>query len=169
MSSVAASLAAAALAAQAQQPPPQPGTNPLTAVYGESINLENARKATAAAMAEARKNNWRVAVAIVDTHGDLVYFERMDDTQYGSIEVAQGKARTAAKFRRTTKAVEDGIKGGNPQLLGLSGAVPLEGGTPIVMNGKVVGAIGVSGVTSAQDGQCAKAAVDLMASGAPAR
>jgi uncharacterized protein GlcG (DUF336 family) len=162
MTALAASVAAASLPTQAQQQQAPP-FNPYTAVYGEAINLENARKVSAGAVAEARKNSWRVAVAVVDTHGHLIYFERMDDTQYGSNEVAQGKARTAAIYRRPTKMVEDGVKGQAINLLGLQGAVPLEGGIPILVNGKVVGAVGVSGATSPQDAQCAKAGADLLA------
>jgi glc operon protein GlcG len=135
--------------------------------YGESVGLEAARKAVDAALAEAKKNGWTVAAAVVDTHGDLVAFARMDNTQHGSTRVAEEKARSAARFKRPTKAFEDAVKGQGVNALGLSGAVPLEGGVPIIVSGKIVGAIGVSGATSAQDGTCAKAGADLLG-GAPA-
>jgi uncharacterized protein GlcG (DUF336 family) len=135
--------------------------------YGEDIGVEQARKAADAALAEAHKNGWYVAAAVVDTHGELVYFVRMENTQHGSTHVSQEKARAAAQFKRPTKAFEDAVKGQNVNVLGLPGAVPLEGGIPILMNGKIVGALGVSGGTSAQDGQCAQAGVNAIAGPAP--
>jgi uncharacterized protein GlcG (DUF336 family) len=96
----------------------------------------------------------------VDPDGNLIYFERMDDTQVGSTRVSQEKARSSAQFKRPTKAFEDALVGGRMAILGLSGAVPLEGGIPLLADGKIVGAIGVSGATSQQDGQCAKAGAD---------
>jgi glc operon protein GlcG len=132
--------------------------------YGASINIDNAKKAAAATVAEAAKNNWTVAVAVVDTGGNLVYFEKMDNTQTGSTAVAVDKARSAALFKRPTKAFQDAIAGGGQGLvvLHLQGAVPIDGGFPIVMDGKIVGAIGASGVQGAQDAQCAKAGVDAL-------
>lgn len=129
--------------------------------YGAPIPLAEAKRVLAAALAEATNNNWNVAIAIVDTGGHLVAFERMDSTQYGSVEVAQDKARTSAAFRRPSKAFQDVIAAGGEglRLLKLSGATPIEGGLPLVVGGKIVGAIGVSGVTSAQDGQIAAAGV----------
>ena len=129
--------------------------------YGPSINLDNAKKVAAPAIAEARKNNWTMVVAIVDTAGDLVYFEKMDDTQVGSTDVAIGKARSAARFKRPTKAFQDALAAGGEglRILALQGAVPVDGGVPIVIGGKIVGAIGVSGGTSAQDGQVAAAGI----------
>ena len=129
--------------------------------YGPPITLDNAKRAAAPAIAEARKNNWMMAVAIVDPAGDLVYFERMDHTQTGSINIAQDKARTAAMFKRPTKAFQDLVAGGGEGLrtLGLRGATPVEGGLPLMLEGKIVGAIGVSGGTSQQDAQCASAGV----------
>ena len=143
-------LAAGALSADAQ-----------TMSYGPSITLEMAKKAAAPAIAEARKNNWAMAIAIVDTAGDLVYFEKMDDTQVGSVEVAQSKARSAARFKRPTKAFQDALAAGGEglRILALDGAIPVDGGLPMVVGGKIVGAIGVSGGTSAQDGQVAAAGV----------
>ena len=129
--------------------------------YGPSINLDNAKKVAAPAIAEARKNNWTMVVAIVDTAGDLVYFEKMDDTQVGSTEVAISKARSAARFKRPTKAFQDALAAGGEglRILALQGAIPVDGGVPLQMGGKIVGAIGVSGGTSAQDGQVAAAGV----------
>ena len=135
-------------------------------MYGFAIQLEPAKRAAAAAIAEARKNGWAMAVAIVDTAGLLIYFEKMDDTQMGSVSVAQAKARSAALFKRPTKAFQDSLTAtpDGLRMLGIDGAVPVEGGVPIVVGEKIVGAIGVSGGTSAQDGQCAKAGVDVLSS-----
>lgn len=130
--------------------------------YGASINLETARKVAAAAAAEGKNNGWTVAVAIVDVAGNLVYFERMDDTQVASSQVAQEKARTAVRFKRPSKAFEDALLSGRLAVLGLPGVTPLEGGIPLLVDGKIVGAVGVSGVTSQQDGVCAQAGVDAL-------
>ena len=132
--------------------------------YGAPISLENAKKAAAAAVAEARKNNWAMVVAITDTAGDLVYFEKMDATQTGSVNVAIGKARSAALYKRSTKVWYDAVAAGGAGLrvLGLEGAVPIEGGLPLVVDGKLVGAIGLSGGSGAQDGQCAQAGADAV-------
>jgi glc operon protein GlcG len=130
--------------------------------YGQGIAIETARKVATAALAEGKKNGWTVAVAIVDTAGDLVFFERMDNTQSGSMVVAQDKARTAARFKRPTKAFEDALVGGRQAILSLPGVTPLEGGIPIVVDGKIVGAVGVSGATSPQDGVCAQAGIDAL-------
>jgi len=130
--------------------------------YGAPIPSESARKAIAAAIAEGKKNGWTVAAAVVDAGGHLVHFERIDGTQFGSSHVAVEKARSSIEFKRPTKAFEDAIAGGRTAVLGLPGAVPLEGGLPILADGKFVGAIGVSGATSQQDGVCAKAGVDAL-------
>ena len=132
--------------------------------YGSPINLEAAKKTAASAIAEARKNNWTMAVAITDIAGDLVYFEKMDGTQTGSVRVALGKARSAVLFKRPTKVWEDLVAAGGAglRILGLEGAVPIEGGLPLLMDGKIVGAIGVSGGTSQQDGVAAKAGADTL-------
>ena len=127
--------------------------------YGAPIGVEAAKKAAQAALAEGRKNGWTVAAAVVDAGGALVYFERIDGTQNGSSEVAQAKARSAALFKRPTKAFEEALAGGKQGILSLQGAVPLDGGIPLVVGDKIVGALGVSGATSAQDGQCATAGV----------
>jgi uncharacterized protein GlcG (DUF336 family) len=127
--------------------------------YGVSITTDNAKVAAAAAIAEAQKDNWRMAIAVVDTGGHLVYFEKMQDTQTGSVDLAIEKARTAALFRRPTKVFEDGVAGGGEglRLLRLTGAIPIDGGAPVVVDGKLVGAVGVSGGSGAQDGQVATA------------
>jgi len=139
--------------ATAQQRPP----------YGQAINLETAKKVGAAAAAEAKKNSWNVAIAIVDNHGFLVYYEMADDTQTASANVAVEKARTSAMYRRTSKELEDNIAAGRVAVLGLPGSTPIEGGLPLVVGGKMIGAIGVSGVSSAQDGMVAKAGVEALA------
>src|SRR5262249_12107691 len=115
--------------------------------YGPPISLENAKKAAAPALAEARKNGWNMAVAIVDAGGNLVYYEKMDNTQLGSVDVAIDKARSSALFKRPTKAFQDALAaGGNGlRILHIRGAVAVEGGVPLILDGKIVGAIGVSG------------------------
>jgi uncharacterized protein GlcG (DUF336 family) len=132
--------------------------------YGAPIGGEDAKKAAAAALAEARANGWSMAAAVVDTGGHLVYFEKMDGTQTGSVSIAIGKARSAALFMRPTKAFQDVLAGGGDglRMLGLDGAVPVEGGVPLVKNEKIVGAIGLSGGMSAQDGQCARAGAERL-------
>ena len=143
-----------ALGAAAQGPLP----------YGAPISLEMAKKAASAAAAEARKNGWFMAIAVTEPSGDLVYFEKMDNTQFGSINIALGKARTAAKFKRPSKVFQDLLaKGDNfTYLLGLEGAMPVQGGLPIVVDGKIVGAIGISGATGDQDSQCAVAGLEAL-------
>jgi glc operon protein GlcG len=118
----------------------------------------------AGAEAEARKNNWNVVIVILDSGGNLVMLQRMDGAQFGSIDVARDKAYSAVAFRRPTKVFEDllGQGGTNLRYLGLRGASPLEGGIPIIVDGKVIGAVGVSGVTSAQDAQTARAGIDAL-------
>ena len=129
--------------------------------YGATaVNLATAKKIAAAALAEAQKNKWNVAVAVVDMHGFLVYYEKMDDTQSASPVIAVEKAKTAAMFRRPSRAFEEGIAKGRTAILGLPGATPITGGLPIVVDGKIIGGVGVSGVTSDQDEQIAKAGLD---------
>lgn len=132
--------------------------------YGAPIRLEQAKRAATQALVEAAKNNWTMVAAIVDIAGHLVYFEKMDDAQTGSVAVAQGKARSAALFKRPTKIFQDAIASGGEGLrvLTLEGAVPIEGGVPLVVDGKIVGAIGLSGGTSAQDGQCATSGAEAL-------
>jgi len=141
------SFALFAAAAAAQDRPP----------YGPEISLDQAKKIAAGAAAESKKNGWRMAIAIVDNHGFLVYYERMEDTQTASGQIAIDKAQSAATFRRPTKAFEDGIAKGRNALLGLRGATPIEGGLPIMVNGKVAGGVGVSGANSDQDAAAAVA------------
>ncbi len=128
----------------------------------KTITLEDAKKAMAAAEAEARKNNWTVAIAIVDAGGNLILFEKIDDTQRGSIAVAIGKAKTAVDFKRPTKAMEEMIAGGRSVFLAVEGITPLQGGLPVMADGKLIGAVGVSGVLSTQDEQVAQAAVEVL-------
>jgi len=140
----------------------KPAAAPLT--YGESIKLDQAEKVIAAALQEATKNNWTMAIAIVDTGGKLVLFKRMDNTQIGSVDVAISKATTANNFKRPSKVFEDAVAGGGIGLrvLSLPGVTPLEGGELIMFNGKIIGAIGVSGAQSAQDGQVARAGTSTL-------
>ena len=149
-----AALFGAASAAQAQVPQ-----------YGTSINLEMARKVLAAAVVDSRRQNLPMAIAVVDNSGQLVAFERMDNTQTASIAVSQDKAVSAATYRRPTKVFQDVLAAGGVGLrvLTLRGANAVEGGLPIIVDGKIIGAVGVSGGTSDQDGVVAKAGVDALA------
>jgi glc operon protein GlcG len=151
---------AVAVAAFGQTPLVPPANIP----YGVSISPDAAKKVAAAAIAEARKNNWAMAVAVVDTGGYLVYFERMQDTQLGSVEVSIEKAKSAALFRRPTKSFQETVAGGGEglRILGLKGAVPVEGGIPLVVDGKLIGAVGASGGSSDQDGRTAQAGASAM-------
>ena len=146
-------LTAVTVSAQAPvaAPPPMP--------YGPSIGIEASKRVAAASVAEARKNGWFMAIAIVDPSGDLVYFEKMDNTQAASVAIAMDKARSSARFKRPTKAMQDVLATGGEGLrfLALQGAIPAEGGVPLVMDGKIVGAIGVSGGSGQQDSQTASA------------
>jgi glc operon protein GlcG len=153
---------AATATVSAQQPPAAPPPPP--PAYGPAITLEQAKKVMAGAEAEATKNKWNVVIAVLDSGGNLVALQRMDGAQWGSIEVAREKAYSAVAFRRPTKAFEDAIGqgGGNLRLLRLTGANPIEGGLPIVVDGKLVGGIGVSGVTAQQDGQIGRAGVEAL-------
>ncbi len=136
---------------------------PPTTAYGPPISLGDAKKAMAAAEAEATKNGWGVAIAIVDSGANLVMLQRLDNAQLSSGRIAEQKARTAAEFRRPTKVFEDAVAGGGIGLRVLSfGASVAEGGVPIVSDGKVIGAIGVSGVQSHQDAQVAQAGADAL-------
>jgi uncharacterized protein GlcG (DUF336 family) len=136
-----------------------PFTFAQTLTYGAPISLDAAKKIATAAIAEAKKNNFTMAVAIVDSSGTLTYFEKIDGTQIGSVEIAIGKARTANNFKRSTKVFEDGVAGGRNALLSLPDALLIEGGLPIIVEGKIIGALGVSGMSSTQDGQVANAAL----------
>ena len=140
-----------ALAQESLAPPP-------LIPYGLAISTESAKSVAATAIAEARRHGWTMAIAIVDPGGYLVYFEKMQDTQTGSVDLAIEKARTSALFRRPTKLFQDAVAAGGDGLrvLRLTGTIPNEGGIPIIADGKVVGAIGVSGGSSDQDGQVAR-------------
>ena len=132
------------------------------APYGAPIGVETAKKVASVAVAEARKNNWTMCIAIVDPGGSLVYFEKMDGAQTGSVNVSIDKARSAALFKRPGKAFQDIVAAGGDglRILQLQGAIPIDGGFPLVMDGKIVGAIGASGGTSDQDGVTGKAGAD---------
>ncbi len=167
LSAFAALLAPLPADAQQQQTPPPPAAAPAAAPppalpYGMPIALDAARKAMVAAEREATENNWNVAIAIVDSGGHLVMMHRLDGTQIASIRIAEGKARSALEFRRPTKALEDAVASGgaNLRLLALEGVTPLEGGVLIQTGGRIVGAIGVSGVLSSQDAQIARAGAE---------
>ena len=151
----------ASLPVAAQQPVAPP---PPQIPYGTPISLEQAKKAVAAAEAESRKNHWNMVIAVLDTGGHLVMLERMDGVQLGSIGAAEDKAYSAVMYRRPTKVFQDLVAqgGANIRLLGLRGASVLEGGIPIIAGGQLIGAIGVSGHTSEQDAQVAKAGADAL-------
>lgn len=140
-----------AVIASAQDRPP----------YGPDIKIDQAKKIAAGALAEAQKNKWRVAIAVVDNHGFLVYYEKVDDTQTASVQIAIDKAKTASMLRRPTKALEDGIAKGRVVLMSIAPA-PVEGGIPIMVDGRVIGGIGVSGVNSDQDAQVAEAGLKAL-------
>ena len=128
----------------------------------KALTLAEAKKVAEAAAAEAKKNNFTMCIAIVDDGAHLVYFERIDETQIGSIDVALDKAKSAVLFKRPTKVFEDAVANGRNALLRLSGSSPIEGGVPIMAGGKVIGAIGVSGGTAPQDGQVAMAGAGVV-------
>jgi glc operon protein GlcG len=126
------------------------------------LTLEVARQVAAAAEKHAQGNKWNVCIAIVDDGGHLLYFQRLDGTQTGSVLVSQRKAQTAIGFKRPSKVFEEGVAKGRNVLLALPGAVPLEGGLPLVIDGEMIGAIGISGVTAEQDGQIAAAGAEAL-------
>jgi uncharacterized protein GlcG (DUF336 family) len=145
----------------AQQPAAPP---PPQIPYGAPINFEQAKKVMAGAEAEATKNKWNMVIAVLDSGGHLVMLHRLDGTQLGSIDAAKDKAYSAVLYRRPTKVFQDLVGQGGPnlRLLKLSGASPLEGGIPLMVDGKIIGAVGVSGATSEQDAQVAKAGADAL-------
>jgi len=156
--------------ALAQQPAPAGSpaaaqASTATLPYGPPVTLDQAKRAMAAAELEAMKNSWQVAIAILDSGGNMVMFHKIDNTQLSASEGAEGKARTSLQFKRPSKALDDAIAagGGGMRLLALKDITPLEGGIPLVANGAIVGAIGVSGALSAQDAQVAKAGADTLA------
>lgn len=129
------------------------------------ISLETAKKLAAAGEAEAAKRNWTVAIAVVDVSGGLILFHRLDDVQTGSLDIAIAKARTAARFKRPSRAFADAVKQGNLGVIGVSGVMAMPGGLPVTVDGKVIGAVGVSGMTSDQDEIIAQAALDALPGG----
>lgn len=147
-------LAAFATVAAAQDKRPGYGT--------PVVNVSTAKKIAAGAVAECQKNGWNVAVAIVDPHGTLVYYEKMEDTQFASADIAIGKARAAATYRRPTRAFADAINKGSPATATLPGVFASPGGVPLTVDGKVIGAVGASGVTGDQDEQCSMAGAKIM-------
>jgi glc operon protein GlcG len=161
-STIAALLFAVPVFAQAPAPPPAPVPDamPFDIPYGTPISLERAKAVAEAAMAEAKKRNWKDAIAIAGPAGDLVYFVKMDGTQYASSKIAEAKAHAAAIFRRPTKVFFDQMETGHPYIATLPGVVASDGGLPIIESGKVIGAIGVSGGSGPQDGVIAKAGAD---------
>jgi uncharacterized protein GlcG (DUF336 family) len=155
-------LFAATAQAEMAAPTPAPAASP---TYGQpGVNLEQATKAVEAAVAEAKKNGWRMAVAVVSNSGFLVHFSKMDQTAFASVGLAQEKAKTAAMFQRPTKSFEDRVTAGGAGLVVLSypGAVASAGGIPLVRDGKIIGAIGCSGGASAQDAQTCQAGADTI-------
>ncbi|MGH8622562.1 MAG: GlcG/HbpS family heme-binding protein [Burkholderiales bacterium] len=148
----AAALVLFAVSASAQQRPD----------YGTPITIDQAKKLAGAVVAECQSNKWNVAVAVVDTAGNLVYFERIENTQTASMDIAIMKAKAAATYRRPTRAFVDAIAKGGPAIMTLPGVVASPGGLPIMVGGKVTGGVGVSGVTGDQDEQCAKAGLSAM-------
>lgn len=139
----------------------KPSAPPPQIAYGTPINLEQAKKVMAGAEAEAAKNHWNVVIAVLDSGGHTLMLHRLDGAQLGSIEAAREKAYSAVLFRRPTKSFQDSLSN-NMRILKLTGANPIEGGIPLVVDGKLIGAIGVSGALSEQDAQVAKAGVDTL-------
>jgi len=144
---------------------PKPIAGPKLPPYGLSITNEQAKKVATAALDPARANHWTMVVAIVDTGGYLVYLEKLDQTQVGSVDVAIAKAKSAAIYKRPTKMFQERLaKGGDGLLvLRLKDAIPVEGGLPIIVDGKLIGALGISGGSSAEDEACAEAGAAALA------
>lgn len=128
----------------------------------KALNLAVAKEMAAAAEKEARANKWNMVIAIVDDGGNLIYLERMDGVQIGSVDVAIAKAQSAVKFKRATKVFEEALKGGRQAILRLPGAIPIEGGVPVMVDGLALGAIGVSGAQSNEDGVVAAAGLKVL-------
>ena len=154
---LACAFAMAAGSALAQQPV-------ATLPYGPPITLDQSKRAMAAAELEAAKNSWQVAITILDSGGNIVMFHKIDNTQLSAVTVSEGKARTALEFKRPSKALDDAIAAGGAgmRLLALKNITPLEGGLPVVVDGRIIGAIGVSGALSSQDAQVAKVGADAL-------
>ena len=160
-------LSAGSALAQAPTPAAPAAATPASTAnlpYGPPITLEQAKRAMAAAELEAAKNSWQVAITILDSGGNVVMFHRIDNTQLSAVSVSEGKARTALEFKRASKVLDDAIAGGGAglRLLALKNITPIEGGMPMVVDGKIVGAIGVSGALSVQDAQVARAGADAL-------
>jgi glc operon protein GlcG len=128
-----------------------------------TLSLAEAKRVAAAASTKAQSENWSVVIAILDVGGHLIYLERADGTQLGSVVVAQEKARTALLFKRPTRALEEGVLGGRVHMMSLPGVTAVEGGLPLTKDGEIIGSIGVSGVLSNQDGQVAAAGAEVVA------
>ncbi len=126
------------------------------------LTLEDAKRVAAAAEAEAKTNEWKVVIAVVDDGGHLLYLQRSHDTQFGSVETAIAKAHAAVAFQRPTKASEDAVTSGRLIHLALPGVIPAEGGVPLLRDGVIVGGLGISGVRSFQDGQIAQAGANAL-------
>jgi uncharacterized protein GlcG (DUF336 family) len=148
----------------APEAPSRPTPGPKLPPYGPSITLAQAKKVAEAALAPARANGWTIVIAIVDPGGHLVYLEKLDQTQVGSVVIAEQKARSAAIFKRPTKMFQERLARGGDGLLvlRLAGAIPVEGGVPIVVDGKLIGALGVSGGSSSEDEACAVAGAAVL-------
>ena len=162
-----AALMGAQVQAQTPAAPPSAGGTadgvPADIPYGTPIRLETAKKLVAAAEAEAIKHRWKEVIAVVDANGDLVHFSRMDGAQIGSVTVAQGKARTAARYRRETRVFYNLFETGHPYIATIDPTlVASPGGWPLVEGGKLIGAIGCSGGTGDQDAATCKAGADLV-------
>jgi glc operon protein GlcG len=162
MPSRASKARAVALALTAAATLAVPGVAHSQLIDTKVVSLQAAKTMAAAAEAEAKKHGWAVAIAVVDASGNLIVFNRMDDVQVGSVDVALQKARTSARFRRPTKALADAVASNGPGILSVEGAIAIAGGVPIVVDGKVLGAIGCSGMSSDQDAVAAQAGVDAL-------
>ena len=150
--SVAAALATGTALAQAPNPLDNvPEKMPFDIPYGTPVTLERAQAAIAAAVAESKKRDWKMNIAVVDSGGNLVSFQRMDGAQIASIRIAEHKAQASANFRRETKAFEAGIQSGLNYLITLDGVIGSRGGILLMDGGKLIGAIGCSGGTGSQD------------------
>jgi glc operon protein GlcG len=162
-----AGLAVAPAWAQQPPPPPAPAAAPAPPPYGLPITLDQAKRVMSAAELEAAKNSWTVAITILDSGGNLVMFHKFDNAQLSAVTTSEGKARTALEFKLPSKALDDAIAAGGAglRLLALKDITPLQGGVLILADGKIVGAIGVSGALSAQDEQVAKTGADVLAKG----
>jgi glc operon protein GlcG len=150
--------------ALAQQPAAQAPASSAALPYGPPITLDQAKRAMAAAELEAAKNSWQVAIAILDSGGNMIMFHRVDNAQLSATTVSEGKARTSLEFKRPSKVLDDAIAAGGAgmRLLALKDITPLEGGMPVIVDGKIIGAIGVSGALSSQDAQIAKAGAEAL-------